>query len=45
MWLDPLKRERMDHFIGAAICLVVTAMAIAASLMITLPYLPAVMRG
>ena len=26
MWLDPLKRERMDHFIGAAICLVATAL-------------------
>src|SRR4030095_3826939 len=25
MWLDPLKRERMDHFIGAAICLIATA--------------------
>ena len=25
MWLDPLKRERMDHFIGAAICLLATA--------------------
>jgi rhomboid protease GluP len=28
MWLDPLKRERMDHFVGAAICLVATALAI-----------------
>ncbi len=28
MWLDPLKRERMDHFIGAAICLVLTALSI-----------------
>jgi rhomboid protease GluP len=28
MWLDPLKRERMDHFIGAAVCLVATALAI-----------------
>ena len=28
MWLDPLKRERMDHFIGAAICLGATALAI-----------------
>ena len=25
MWLDPLKPERMDHFIGAAVCLVATA--------------------
>jgi hypothetical protein len=32
MWLDPLKRERMDHFIGAAICLVATVVAIAASI-------------
>ncbi|PYR94055.1 MAG: rhomboid family intramembrane serine protease [Acidobacteria bacterium] len=28
MWLDPLKRERMDHFVGAAICLLVTALSI-----------------
>jgi rhomboid protease GluP len=28
MWLDPLKRERMDHFIGAALCLGATALAI-----------------
>ena len=28
MWLDPLKRERMDHFIGAAICLGATALSI-----------------
>ncbi len=28
MWLDPLKRERMDHFIGAALCLAATALAI-----------------
>ena len=28
MWLDPLKRERMDHFIGAAVCLLATAAAI-----------------
>jgi len=26
--LDPLKRERMDHFVGAVICLVLTALAI-----------------
>ena len=25
MWLDPLKRERMDHFVGAAICLLATS--------------------
>lgn len=28
MWLDPLKRERMDHFVGAAICLLITALSI-----------------
>jgi rhomboid protease GluP len=31
MWLDPLKRERIDHLVGAAICIAVTALAIAAS--------------
>jgi rhomboid protease GluP len=39
MWLDPLKRERMDHFVGAAVCLVVTALAIGASMFIELPLL------
>ncbi len=28
MWLDPLKRERMDHFVGAGICLLATALSI-----------------
>jgi rhomboid protease GluP len=31
IWLDPLKRERMDHLLGAAICLLLTALAIVAS--------------
>jgi rhomboid protease GluP len=31
MWLDPLKPERMDPLVGAALCLVLTALAIAAS--------------
>jgi rhomboid protease GluP len=31
MWLDPLKRERMDHFVGAAICLLATALSVIAS--------------
>jgi rhomboid protease GluP len=31
-WLDPLKRERMDHFIGAAICIVLSALSILASI-------------
>jgi rhomboid protease GluP len=38
-WLDPLKPERMDHFIGAAICLLATALAVIASLVITVPLL------
>jgi rhomboid protease GluP len=37
MWLDPLKRERTDHFIGAAVCLGVTALSVVASLVIALP--------
>jgi rhomboid protease GluP len=28
LWLDPLKPERIDHFVGAVICLVLTALAI-----------------
>jgi hypothetical protein len=38
-WLDPLKRERMDHFIAAAVCLLATLAAIVASLVLTLPEL------
>ena len=38
-WLDPLKRERMDHFVLAAACLVATALSIVASLAIHLPAL------
>lgn len=33
MWLDPLKPERMDHFVGAAICLGATALSILASIL------------
>jgi rhomboid protease GluP len=33
MWLDPLKRERMDHFIGAAVCLAATVLSIVASIL------------
>jgi rhomboid protease GluP len=36
-WLDPLKRERMDHFVGAALCLLATLASIVASLVIFLP--------
>ncbi|HET7695888.1 MAG TPA: rhomboid family intramembrane serine protease [Vicinamibacterales bacterium] len=32
MWLDPLKPERMDHFIIAALCLLATALAVIASI-------------
>jgi rhomboid protease GluP len=28
VWLDPLKRERMDHFVGAALCLIATAASV-----------------
>jgi rhomboid protease GluP len=38
-WLDPLKQERMDHFVAAAVCLVATALAIVTSLVLTLPEL------
>jgi rhomboid protease GluP len=39
LWLDPLKPERMDHLVGAVLCLVATAMAVVASVVYTLPYL------
>jgi rhomboid protease GluP len=39
MWLDPLKPERMDHFVGAAVCLLATVLAIVASFVTWLPYL------
>jgi rhomboid protease GluP len=41
-WLDPLKRERMDHFVGAALCLVATALAILTSL---IPAVPTLLRS
>jgi rhomboid protease GluP len=44
-WLDPLKPERMDHFAGAAICLVATALAILASIVVALPVLKYFMFG
>jgi rhomboid protease GluP len=37
MWLDPLKRERMDHFVGAAICLLLTVVSIVWSIVTALP--------
>jgi membrane associated rhomboid family serine protease len=42
LWLDPLKPERMDHFIAAAACIVLTGLAVIASLVTILPLL---MRG
>jgi rhomboid protease GluP len=32
VWLDPLKPERMDHLVGAALCIALTALSIAASI-------------
>lgn len=32
MWLDPLKPERMDHLVGAVICLALTVLSIVASI-------------
>jgi rhomboid protease GluP len=42
LWLDPLKPERMDHFIAAAACIALTGLAVIASLLSILPLL---MRG
>ncbi|HEX4566837.1 MAG TPA: rhomboid family intramembrane serine protease [Vicinamibacterales bacterium] len=38
-WLDPLKPERMDHFVGAAVCLLATVASIVVSLVMFLPAL------
>jgi len=38
-WLDPLRPERMDHLVGAAICLGLTALAIVASVVTAFPLL------
>ena len=37
IWLDPLKPERMDHFALAAACIVLSALAIIASILTALP--------
>jgi rhomboid protease GluP len=37
LWLDPLRRERMDHLVWASVCLVATALAVVASLISVLP--------
>ena len=39
VWLDPLKRERMDHLLGAVACLALSALAILGSLVKFLPIL------
>jgi rhomboid protease GluP len=38
-WLDPLRPERMDHLVGAAICLGLTLLAIIVSVITALPLL------
>jgi rhomboid protease GluP len=37
LWLDPLKPEKMNHVIGAILCLAVTALSVIASLLIWIP--------
>jgi rhomboid protease GluP len=37
LWLDPLKPERINHMIGALLCLVATAIAILLSIWTVLP--------
>jgi rhomboid protease GluP len=37
IWLDPLKPERMDHFALAAVCIVLSALAIVASILTAIP--------
>jgi rhomboid protease GluP len=39
IWLDPLKRERMDHLLWAVVCLGLTALAMLASFIIYGPEL------
>lgn len=37
IWLDPLKPERMDHFLLAAVCILLSALAIVASIVTAIP--------
>lgn len=39
MWLDPLKREQINHMVGAVVCLVLSALAVLASVVSVLPML------
>jgi rhomboid protease GluP len=38
LFLDPLKPERGDHTVSALICLILTAFAVVASLVVTVPF-------
>jgi rhomboid protease GluP len=38
-WLDPLRPERVNHMVGAVVCLVLTALAILASVVSIAPYI------
>jgi rhomboid protease GluP len=40
-WLDPLTRERVDHLLAGLLCLVVTALAVGASLLTGVPIIRA----
>jgi rhomboid protease GluP len=44
-FLDPLKRERMDHFFAAALCLLLSAVAVIASLLTVLPEIVTIIRS
>jgi membrane associated rhomboid family serine protease len=39
LWLDPLKPERVDHLVGATVCIAATALAFVATLWEGLPLL------
>lgn len=43
-WLDPLTRERIDHLIAALVCLVVTGLAVAWSIVTGLPIIQSMQR-
>jgi len=45
MWLDPLKRERMDHFFIAAALVLLSGVAILASILTVLPEVIAIVRA
>jgi hypothetical protein len=40
-WLDPLARERVDHLVAGLLCLLVTALAVVASLVTGIPIIRA----